>query len=123
MIGYMTLGTNDIEKAREFYDALLAEMGAGRILSGDNLTIWGTTPNSGMLGVIKPFDGEAATIGNGTMAAIPVASPEMVGKMHAKALSLGGSDEGAPGPRGTRNTEFCYCRDPEGHKLAFYCMV
>ncbi len=122
MIGYVTLGTNSMEKAQGFYDALLGEIGAKRIVDSGHLTIWGSKPNSGMLGLIKPFNGEAATIGNGTMVAIPVASVEMVQTMHAKALSLGGSDEGAPGPRGTRKTEFAYCRDPEGHKLAFFCM-
>ncbi len=122
MIGYVTLGTNSMEKAQAFYDALLGEIGAKRIVDSGHLTIWGNKPNSGMLGLIKPFNGEAATIGNGTMVAIPVASAEMVQSMHAKALSLGGSDEGAPGPRGTRKTEFAYCRDPEGHKLAFFCM-
>lgn len=123
MIGYMTLGTNDIDRARGFYDALLGEIGASRIHEGDRITIWGTMPTGGLLAVIKPFDGEAATVGNGTMVAIPVDSPEQVGRMHAKALSLGGTDEGAPGPRGTRKTEFGYCRDLDGHKLAFFCMT
>jgi catechol 2,3-dioxygenase-like lactoylglutathione lyase family enzyme len=122
MIGYITLGTNNIDQAREFYDALLGEIGASRIVDNGHLTIWGQSANNGMLGLIKPFNGENATVGNGTMAAIPVASKDMVGKMHAKALALGGTDEGAPGPRGTRKTEFAYCRDPEGHKLAFFCM-
>ena len=123
MIGYVTLGTNDIDKARGFYDALLGEIGATRIHDADRITVWGTKPTAGLLSVIKPFDGEAATVGNGTMVAIPVDSPEKVGEMHAKALSLGGSDEGAPGPRGSRKTEFAYCRDLDGHKLAFFCMV
>ena len=122
MIGYVTLGTNNIETARAFYDALLEDIGASRIVDSNHLTIWGTKSSSGMLGVIKPFNGDKATVGNGSMAAIPVASKEMVGQMHAKVLLLGGSDEGAPGPRGTRKTEFAYCRDPEGHKLAFFCM-
>lgn len=68
-------------------------------------------------------DSNAATVGNGTMVAIAVDSVEMVSKMHALALSLGGTDEGAPGPRGKRGTEFAYCRDLEGHKLAFYSMA
>ncbi len=123
MIGYITLGTNDIDRARAFYDPLLGELGASRIVDGGHITIWGTAPNRAMIGVIKPFNREPATVGNGSMAAIPVDSVEKVSEMHALALSLGGSDEGAPGPRGTRKTEFAYCRDPEGHKLAFFCMV
>jgi catechol 2,3-dioxygenase-like lactoylglutathione lyase family enzyme len=122
MIGYVTLRTNDIDTARGFYDALLGEMGAKRIVDDGHITLWGTNPRQGLLGVIKPYNGEAASIGNGTMAAIAVESVEMVGQMHAKALALGGSDEGAPGPRGKRKTEFAYCRDLEGHKLAFFCM-
>ncbi len=122
MISYVTLGTNNIEKANSFYDALLGELGAKRVVDSGHLTIWGVEANRGMLGVIRPFNGEAATFGNGSMAAIAVESREMVGKLHAMALSLGGSDEGAPGPRGTRKTEFAYIRDPEGHKIAFFCM-
>ncbi len=122
MIGYVTLGTNDIERARGFYDALLGEIGARRIHGADYMTVWGTTSHRGTLGVIKPNDGKAATVGNGTMVAIPVDRPELVGQLHAKALSLGGTDEGAPGPRGRRQTEFAYCRDLDGNKLAFFCM-
>ena len=123
MISYVTLGTNNMDQACGFYDALLGELWATRIVDSGHLTIWGKEANSGMLGVIKPFNGEAATTGNGSMAAIAVESRDMVGKLHAMALSLGGSDEGAPGPRGTRKTEFAYIRDPEGHKIAFFCMA
>ena len=121
MIGYITLGTNDLEKAKAFYDALLGELGASRIMSDDHMALWATKPGVGMLSLIQPYDKKEATIGNGTMTAIAVDNPEMVAKMHAKALSLGGTDEGAPGPRGEK-MEFGYCRDLEGHKLAFYCM-
>ncbi|PHQ69645.1 MAG: glyoxalase [Sneathiella sp.] len=122
MIGYATLGTNDLERASGFYDALLAEIGATRIMADDHITVWGTKPGNGMLAVIKPYNGEKATVGNGSMAAILVDNPETVSKLHAKALSLGGADEGAPGPRGSGQMDFGYCRDLEGHKLAFYCM-
>lgn len=123
MIGYVTLGTNDIDKARAFYDAVLGEIGAQRFVDDDRLTVWGVKPGAGMLSVIKPYDGEPATVGNGTMVAIFVDSPEKVDKLHAKALYLGGTDEGAPGLRGSGKMHFAYCRDLEGHKLAFYCMV
>jgi catechol 2,3-dioxygenase-like lactoylglutathione lyase family enzyme len=122
MIGYITLGTNNIEQARGFYDAVLSEVGASRVLDDSHITVWGTQTGNAMLGVIKPYNGEIATVGNGSMAAITVDSDEMVGKIHAKAISLGATDEGAPGPRGKRKTEFAYCRDLEGHKLAFFCM-
>ncbi len=123
MIGYLTLGTNDIAKAREFYDALLGELGAKRISDdGDRLSLWTTKRGAPMLGLIRPHDGETATIGNGTMTAFFVENSEQVAALHAKALSLGATDEGAPGPRGQSGMEFSYCRDLEGHKLAFYCM-
>ena len=121
MIGYVTLGTNDIERARDFYDALLGEIGIKRIHSVDHLTIWGSAPNRGMLGLIRPYDHEPATVGNGTMVAVPVDQPDLVSKLHEKALTLGATDEGTPGPRGKRKTVFAYCRDPDGHKLAFFC--
>lgn len=120
MIGYVTLGTNDIEKATAFYDALLGEIGAKRIVSDDRLRMWSVARGQPMLAVIKPYNGEKATIGNGTMPALLVDSAETVSTLHAKALSLGGTDEGAPGPRGAGKLFFGYCRDPEGHKLAFY---
>ena len=123
MIGYTTLGTNDLERAQGFYDALLGELGAGRIMENDRITIWGTKPGQGMVAVITPFDGKDATPGNGTMVAIAVDSPETVARVHAKALELGGSDEGEPGPRGGGQANFGYCRDLDGNKLAFYCMV
>jgi catechol 2,3-dioxygenase-like lactoylglutathione lyase family enzyme len=122
MIGYVTLGTNDIDKARSFYDELLREIGAGRISDNGYMTIWGHEPGVGMLAVVKPNNKEEATIGNGSMVAIAVKSKDLVEQLHTRALSLGASNEGDPGPRGTRKTEFAYCRDPEGHKLAFFCM-
>ncbi len=121
MIGYATLGTNDIEKARTFYDALLGEIGAKRAVDDEHITLWATS-RTGLLGVIKPFNGEAATIGNGSMVAINVESAEIVANLHAKALALGGTDEGAPGPRGGGKSQFAYFRDLDGNKLAFYCM-
>ncbi len=122
MIGYATLGTNDFEKANDFYNALFGEIGAKRVVEDAHLTLWGTKRGGALLGVIKPYNKEQATIGNGTMVALGLENPEMVAKLHAKALSLGGTDEGAPGPRGKRGTVFAYFRDPEGHKLAFYSM-
>ncbi|WP_340150242.1 VOC family protein [uncultured Sneathiella sp.] len=120
MIGYVTLGTNDIDKATEFYDELLAEIGAKRVLSNDRLRMWSVARGQPMLAVIKPYDQKEATIGNGTMVAILLENAEMVGKMHAKALSMGCEDEGPLGPRGSGQSVFAYCRDLEGHKLAFY---
>jgi catechol 2,3-dioxygenase-like lactoylglutathione lyase family enzyme len=117
VISYALLGTNDVERAKEFYDALLAELGAEQLFSNENVTAWGTDPASPKLGVIKPFDGNPATVGNGTMVALTADSEETVDRVHKKALELGGKDEGAPGPRGEMQNYIGYFRDLDGNKL------
>jgi catechol 2,3-dioxygenase-like lactoylglutathione lyase family enzyme len=122
MIGYVTLGSNDIPRAAQFYDELLDVIGAGRVLEGDNFIAWGTGPTAPALSLITPFDGNAATPGNGTMVAIAVDGPEKVHEFHAKALELGGANEGDAGPR--QNGFYAgYFRDPDGNKLNVFCMV
>ena len=122
MIGYVTLGTNKFEGAAKFYDELLAVIGAGRAMEGDTFIAWGTGPTSPAISIIRPSDGKDATVGNGTMVAISAASPEVVDALHAKALHLGGADEGAPGLRGG-NFYAGYFRDLDGNKLNAFCMV
>ena len=117
MIGYVTLGTNDIQRAAAFYDALFAVIGAGRFMEADNFIAWAVAPDKPSLGVIKPYDGQPATVGNGTMISLIVDSADKVNAMHAKALELGGKDEGAPGPRGTGGFYAGYFRDLDGNKL------
>jgi catechol 2,3-dioxygenase-like lactoylglutathione lyase family enzyme len=118
MLGYATLGTNNYDKALAFYDTLLAEMGGKRAFSNDHLQGYGGGGGA-MIAVAKPHDGKPATVGNGTMFALAAASKEMVDKVHAKALSLGGKDEGAPGPRG-ENFYGAYFRDLDGNKLCVF---
>jgi predicted lactoylglutathione lyase len=122
MIGYVTLGTNDIERAARFYDALLAEIGAGRYMADDRFVAWAVAPDKPPLGVIKPYDGKAATIGNGTMVALVMDSTAKVDTLYKKALELGGTDEGPPGPRGG-GFYAGYFRDPDGNKLNCYCFT
>jgi predicted lactoylglutathione lyase len=122
MIGYTTLGTNDFKKSGSFYDQLLAELGAKRIMEDDHIIVWSNKPGAAMIAVVKPFDGKPATVGNGVMVALLVKNIETVDTLHAKALELGGTCEGAPGPRGDK-MNFAYVRDLEGNKLAFYCMT
>ena len=122
MIGYVTLGTNKFEEAAAFYDQLLAEIGAGRFMQSDQFIAWAVSPTQPSLGIIKPFNGEAASVGNGTMIALVVDAPEKVNALHAKALALGGTDEGAPGPRGTSGFYCGYFRDLDGNKLNVFCM-
>ena len=99
MIGYITLGTNDLERACKFYDALLGSIGETRIFEQDGFVGWGTSMAEPALTITAPFDGKPATVGNGMMAALLMPSKEAVDALYAKALELGASDEGAPGPR------------------------
>jgi predicted lactoylglutathione lyase len=122
MIGYVTLGTNDFERATAFYDALLGELGAGRFMESESFVAWAVSPGTPAISVVKPNDGNAATIGNGMMVAITVDNPDKVDLLHAKALELGGTDEGAPGKRGDGGFYAGYFRDLDGNKLNAYCM-
>lgn len=123
MIGYITLGTNDIDKSAAFYDPLMESIGAGRFMESDSFVAWATSPETPALSIIKPFDGEVATIGNGVMISLILDNPEQVANFHAKALSLGGTDEGAPGPRGDSGFYIGYFRDLDGNKLAAFTMA
>ena len=119
MIGYVTLGTNDFQRATAFYDALFAELGAKRIMEMERLMAWGVKPHHPAIGVIKPFNGEPATSGNGSMVAVHVDSRDKVDALHKKALELGARDEGAPGLRGG-SFYAGYFRDLDGNKLNFF---
>ncbi|HEX4861032.1 MAG TPA: VOC family protein [Rhizomicrobium sp.] len=118
MIGYVTIGSNDLEKSKAFYDALLGELGGKRTFASERMQ--GYDGGGGaMLAVCTPHDGKPATVGNGTMFSLAAASREQVDKVHAKAMSLGAKDEGAPGLRG--DTFYgAYFRDPDGNKLCVF---
>ena len=120
MIGYVVLGTNDLPRAAGFYDTLLGEIGLTRQMDfGERGYAWGANMDAVMLCIMTPFDGNPATVGNGTMTAIGVSSRDEVERIHAKALELGGRDEGAPGLRAEGGDGFyaAYFRDLDGHKL------
>jgi predicted lactoylglutathione lyase len=121
MIGYVTLGTNDLERAAGFYDRLLAEIGANRVFENDQFVAWSVAPDRPALSITTPFDGNAATVGNGVMVALAATSTEKVDALHARALELGGTDEGAPGPR-TETFYAAYFRDLDGNKLNAFFM-
>ena len=116
MVSYVTLGTNDFERAAKFYDALLADVGAKRLMENERIILWGS-PGAALLAVCKPFDGKTASVGNGVMVALAASSPEQVSAIHSKALELGGTDEGAPGARGDGGMTIGYFRDLDGNKL------
>lgn len=121
MIGYTTFGTNDIARASGFYDALLGELGAKRAMESPTFIAWAVKPGAPMLSVIKPDDGKAATVGNGVMVALSASSKAQVDAIYAKAISLGGKDEGKPGPRGA-GFYAAYFRDLDGNKLNAFFM-
>jgi catechol 2,3-dioxygenase-like lactoylglutathione lyase family enzyme len=120
MIGYVTLGTNDLGRAAAFYDALLGEIGAKRLWESPRGIAWGVAPDKCSLGVMTPYDGQPATVGNGVMAAIVVDSKDKVARVHAKAMALGAKDEGPVGPRG-EGFHAGYFRDLDGNKLNVFC--
>jgi predicted lactoylglutathione lyase len=122
MIGYVTLGTRDLKKAAAFYDQIAAEMGIGRFLESDTFIAWGSADGSAGLGVTKPFDGKPMTVGNGVMAALAAKDRDEVDRIYKLALSLGGTDEGPPGPRGDGGFYAAYFRDLDGNKLNAFVM-
>ena len=122
MVGYVTLGTNDIERAAKFYDELLGTIGAGRFMESETFIAWATSSGAPAISVIKPHDGNEATVGNGVMVAIALDSKEKVDALYNKAIELGGTDEGPAGPRG--DTFYAgYFRDLDGNKLNAFCMT
>ncbi len=121
MIGYVTLGTNDKQRAAAFYDALLAVVGAARVMESEKFIGWGTGPTAPMLMVILPADGKPATVGNGVMVALAARDKAQVDAVYAKAISLGAKDEGPVGPRGD-DFYAGYFRDSDGNKLCVFHM-
>lgn len=120
MIGYVTLGTNDLPRAAAFYDALLGTLGAKRIMDFGDFIVWGTSLAKPGLSVTKPYDGNQATVGNGVMVALRMDDKEHVDALYHQAIALGGSCEGKPGAR-SDNFYAAYFRDLDGNKLnAFY---
>lgn len=120
MIGYVTLGTNDLPRAAAFYDALLAELGGKRFMEEDTFIAWMVSEDTPGIGITQPFNGEPATPGNGTMVALVVDNKEKVNALYNKALELGGTDEGPPGQR-FDGFYAGYFRDLDGNKLNAFC--
>ena len=123
MIGYVTVGTNDLMRAAKFYDALAAEMGTGRMMEFDSFIAWGTPGGGAGIAATAPFDGKPATVGNGMMVALEAQDQDQVHRLYNIALANGGTDEGPPGPRGDDGGFYAgYFRDPDGNKLAAFIM-
>jgi catechol 2,3-dioxygenase-like lactoylglutathione lyase family enzyme len=120
MLGYMTMGTNDITRAGAFYDKLASELGVSRMMQSDRFIAWGAPGKAGF-GVAKPYDGKPACVGNGCMAAFMAKDKAQVDRLYAIALANGGADEGPPGPR-FDGFYAAYFRDPDGNKCNAFVM-
>lgn len=123
MIGYVTLGTNDLPRAAAFYDQLFAEIDVKRLMETERYIFWGIDETKPAFCIIKPYDGKLATAGNGTMVGLTANTKSQVDALHARAISLGGQDEGAPGPRGTSGFYCGYFRDLDGNKLLAFTVA
>jgi catechol 2,3-dioxygenase-like lactoylglutathione lyase family enzyme len=121
MLGYTTIGVNDMDRAVAFYDALLPEIGAKQLFGMDRIKFYGTSQDAAMLAICIPYNEEAQATGNGNMIAIPGGGREGVDRLYAKAIELGATDDGPPGER---NPVFygAYVRDLDGNKLCFFEM-
>ena len=122
MIGYTTLGANNFEATAAFYDELFALCGVSRLMAMDTFILWGKSMEDSGLALAKPYDQQPASVGNGVMVAIRADSKEQVDALYQKAIELGGTDEGEPGPRGD-GFYAGYFRDPEGNKLNAFALV
>jgi len=116
MLAYVTVGTNDLPRAAAFFDAVLGELGATRAMEFERMVIWSAGAGQPMIAAIKPYDGNAATVGNGVMVAINAGTQEMADRIYNTAISLGAKDEGAPGSRGD-GFYGAYFRDLDGNKF------
>lgn len=120
MIAYTTIGSNDLDRAKTFYDTLLAVVGGKHIMSTDRGHFYAAAPGAPMIGVMKPFDGDEATVGNGMMVALAAGTVDTVEKLHEVACANGGACDGEPGPRQDGRFYVSYFRDPDGNKLAAF---
>ena len=120
MISYVLVGTNDLKRAAAFYDTLLAEVGAKRLWESEHGIAWGVSEDEPSFGVVTPYDGKAATVGNGVMVALAANSRDQVDRVYRKAIGLGSKDEGPAGPRGDGAYYAGYFRDLDGNKLSVF---
>jgi catechol 2,3-dioxygenase-like lactoylglutathione lyase family enzyme len=122
MVGYVTLGTNDLGKAVSFYDFLFRMVGIRRSMEEPGRYVaWAAAPDAPSVAVAVALDGERATAGNGSTVALELKTPAEVAALHALAVALGGQDEGAPGPREDGKYFAAFFRDRDGNQLNAFC--
>ena len=122
MIGYVTLGTNDLARSTVFYDAIAKELGTGRMMESEQFVAWGTPGGAAGIGLTKPFDGKPATVGNGVMVALAAKDRAHVDSIYQCALANGATCEGKPGQR-FEGFYAAYFRDLDGNKLNAFVMA
>lgn len=120
MIGYATIGVNDIEKAKKWYCDLFADQNAKVMFENERISFIGSRPDRPMIAICTPWNKEAPDPGNGNMVAFPAGEKATVDALYEKALSLGATDEGGPGQRIPDRFYGAYVRDPDGNKLCFF---
>jgi catechol 2,3-dioxygenase-like lactoylglutathione lyase family enzyme len=120
-ISYVMIGSNDLERSRQFYDAVMPHIGGTLAHDYAGMTFAYRLSDGTMIWIVRPYDRESATPGNGSMPGFGCATTEAVDAAHAAALASGGTDEGAPGPRPLYGPKFYggYARDPDGNKMSF----
>jgi hypothetical protein len=121
MVGYITLGTRDLARGAKFYDAIAKELGVGRMMETERFIAWGKPGGGAGLGLTLPYDGKSSSVGNGVMVGLEAKDHAHVDRIYKLALSMGGTDEGPPGPRGD-GFYAGYFRDLDGNKLNAFVM-
>lgn len=125
MIGFSTVGTNDLQRAIAFYDALFADLRIVKLIELPGIAGWGRDWDQPMFGVVTPGNGEAASAGNGAIFGFGQSTRAQVIDLHERAIRIGGSNAGDPQVRGREGSQAffaAYVRDPDGNKLCFFCI-
>lgn len=122
MIGYTTVGTDNLNRFASFYDSLLTNLGATRAIEAEDFIAWSNSENAPMFSIHLPANGKATTVGNGVMIALMAKDTAQVDKIYQHVITLGAQDEGKPGPRGDSGFYAAYFRDLDGNKLNIHCM-
>jgi predicted lactoylglutathione lyase len=115
-MNYFVFGTNDMQSAVSFYDALFVGSEMKKINDEGRMTLW--AGEDFMFALAEPFDDNEATVGNGTMIGLNLKSADEVKRVYAKALSIGGVDEGQPDIRSGRFS--AYVRDLDNNKICLF---
>ena len=124
IVGFVMVGTNDLEKSREFYDAVLVHLELRKVTITERYIGYGHSDDDLAVKfyITKPYDKNNASVGNGTMVALSAVSKDAVNKFHKTALEIGAIDAGPPGERSDGNY-YAYVRDPDGNKIAARCVL